>query len=236
MWTRSRRISIAPDRPLRNATRSPATWLRVVEAQRHRVLELDRHPGQRVEVLVRVEAHAEIHLPERIEPVHAQQLEQHADLDAVAGDERHPQQVLADERALAGQRLGEAEEAGLVPPQQRPGDELGHAAAAGRLPFAPVPRPVVEALDHDERRVAQQRVEQPDDERRVEVLDVGVEEHPDLTGHPGQPGLHRAALAAVPTAGTDPVDRRSGPRRLLGGARRTSASRPRSPRARARRP
>jgi hypothetical protein len=106
---------------------------------------LCRRSGHDVEVLVGVPPHAEIDLPERIEPVGAQHLEQHPDLHAVSGHERQSQQRPADERALAGQRLDETEEARLDPAQQRPRHQLGDPPATPTRR-----RPVVEALDHDE--------------------------------------------------------------------------------------
>jgi hypothetical protein len=57
---------------------------------------------------------------------------------------------------------------------------------------------VVEALDEADRRVGEQRPEQTGDERGVEVVQVGVDEHDQVAGGGDEAAPHRGALAVGP--------------------------------------
>jgi hypothetical protein len=75
--------------------------------------------------------------------------------------------------------------------QERPGHELGGAAAA--RPAGQ--RPLVVALDEADRRLGQQGAEQADDEARPEVGDVGVAPHHDVAPGDVEGAPQRLALA-----------------------------------------
>ena len=79
--------------------------------------------------LVAVLARAEVDLRHALEPDRAQRVDQHRDLDAVADREGEALEQLAARRDLAGERLPEPGELGHVEVEERPRDELGHAAA-----------------------------------------------------------------------------------------------------------
>ncbi len=77
-------------------------------------------------------AAAEIDLRHGVEPDELEDVDEQAELDPVAAGERHPLEHVAARGVLAAERLDEAGELGPELVQQRPGDELGHAAASGR--------------------------------------------------------------------------------------------------------
>ena len=207
---RSRRISMAPVGPAVEGDALARHVRLTVEAQGHRGLELDGHARQGVEVLVGVPPHAEVDLPERIEPVGPQHLEQHADLHAVAGHERQPQHGSRTNAHSPASGWVKPRRRGSTRRSKRPRDQLGDPSATPARR-----RPVVEALDQDERRVTQDRIEQADDEAGSKSSMSASRYTPIVSGHPGQAGLHRPALAAVATTRSDPVDHGAGPGRAF---------------------
>ncbi len=140
------------------------------------------------------------------EGVHSQQrahVHDLGELDAVAGDERQLFQQGPPACELTGQRLHQPGELWPVQVEQGARDEFGDpAATAGQQP--PGQRPVVGRLDVGHRALGQQRPEQPGDQARVEVLQVGVDEDHDVPGR-GVQGLPQSLALArdPPVAGED---------------------------------
>ena len=121
-----------------------------------------------------------------------------ADLDAVAGRERHRRQQLAGAGVLAAERLEQAGQLGPQRGQQRARDQLGDpAAAVGVLAAADLQRPPVEALDQVHAVGGQQRAEQLGHEHRVGVDEVGVDEDDEVAGGRGQRAPQHLALAGL---------------------------------------
>ena len=98
-------------------------------------------------------APAEIDLGHRVEADELEDVDEQAELDPVATGEGHLLEHLTARRVLAAERLHEAGELRPELVQQRPGDQLGDAAAAGRADgAADRQRAVVGALDEGDRR------------------------------------------------------------------------------------
>ena len=95
--------------------------------------DLGGHPAEPQVVVVPVPSFAEVDLRHGVEPDGVQRVDQQRDLDAVAGGERQPLQQVAAGGVLAGERLDEAGQLRPVQVQQRPGDQLGDASAAGGM-------------------------------------------------------------------------------------------------------
>ena len=68
----------------------------------------------------------------RVEPDGVEHVEQHRDLDAVAGRERQPLEQRAARRDLAGERLAHSRQRGIEDRQGRPGEQVVDATAAVR--------------------------------------------------------------------------------------------------------
>ena len=132
-------------------------------------------------------------------PILQEQIDQQAGLDAVAGEERQLLQHGPPPGLLAGQRLDQAGQLWVEQVEQRPGRQLGHAPAARRLEHAawPTDRPLVEPFDELDALVLQQRADQPVDEARVDVADVGVDPGDDVALQDVQALPERLALAPV---------------------------------------
>ena len=106
-----------------------------------------------------------------------------ADLDRVAGEERDRLEQRPAARVLAGQRLDHPRQLRVEQVDQRPRDELGDAAAAALLEHAALDdRALVVALDVLQPRLVEQRPERPVDHPRVPVPDVRVGPHDDVAG------------------------------------------------------
>src|SRR5207237_2702533 len=98
-----------------------------------------------------------------------------AQLDPIAGEERHAFQHLTPAGVLAGERLHHAGELRKEQVEQRSGGQLGDPASALGLNLrAELQRAPVEALDILHLGIAQQRPEQAVDELGVDVADVSV--------------------------------------------------------------
>ena len=123
-------------------------------------------------------------------------MQQHRRLDRVAAGEGNAVEQLPARRHLPRQRLGEGRELGIEGAEQRPGRQLGHAAAAersvGRLARE---RPPEAALDELDALLDQERPEQAADEVRLEAAGVGVHEDHDLAPGHRQRTPHGVALA-----------------------------------------
>ena len=101
------------------------------------------------------------------------QVDQQPELDAVAAGEAELLEDPAVGGRLAGQGLAHPRELGEEQLEHRAGHQLGDPAATGGVT---VQGPGVEALDQGDVVGGQQRPEQPGDEGRGRVGDVGVEE------------------------------------------------------------
>ncbi len=84
---------------------------------------------------VAVLAHAEVDLRDRVAAEAVDDVDEQPELDAPPFDERQHLERLAPARVLAAERLHDVGELREQQRQQRPGDELGHASAAGRRAF-----------------------------------------------------------------------------------------------------
>jgi hypothetical protein len=181
---------------------------------------LDRHRGEVVEVLVHVGTPSEVHLGDRVETVALVGVEQGRHLDPVAHRHRQALEQAAADRPLAGERLHDRGQLGPVQREPRPGDQLGDAPALGRHARAHVEDAVVEALGEEHLAIGEQRSDQPGDEVRAPLGQVGVDEDEEVGRRHEQRLPQRLALApAHPEVGADlgdgahPCPRRGGDRR-----------------------
>ena len=92
----------------------------------------ERLRAELVERAVAVLAHAEVDLRDRVAAEALDDVDEQAELDAPPFDERQHLERVAPARVLAAERLHDVGELREQQRQQRPGDELGDAAAAGR--------------------------------------------------------------------------------------------------------
>ncbi len=139
--------------------------------------DLPGHASQRGVGLVRVPPRAEVDLREGVHAGQLRQVDQQPELDAVVRDERNLLQQVPPARVLTGQRLDEPGQLRPQRAQQGPGGQFGHPAAAGRhQSLGGGQRPVVEPLDVADRRVGQERAQQPHHELRIEGDQVRVDE------------------------------------------------------------
>ena len=159
-------------------------------------LDLGRHPPERLQVVVSVHAHAQVDLGHGVETHAVEHVDEHAQLDAVAGDERDGLEQLAARGELAGERLHEPGQLRPGEVEERAGDELAHPAAAVDVDGAVTDqRPVVEALDEGDAGIVEQRAEQPGDEARLDVTEIGVDRGDEVAGARGEALPQRLALA-----------------------------------------
>jgi hypothetical protein len=122
-------------------------------------------------------------------------IDHHADLHAVPGEERHPPHQLTAPGELAAQRLHEAGQFRIEEVDQGLGHELGDAPAPVRGGLAALREwPTEPALAELDPRIRQQRAERAGDEVLLEVLRVGVGEHDDVPPGHGQGAPHGIAL------------------------------------------
>ena len=145
-----------------------------------------------VEGAVAVDAYAKVHLGDRGDADSLDDVDEKAEVDAVALHERDLLEELAAARVLAGQRLGEHRQLREEEGDQRTGDELGDPPA---LAAHAVERPLVETLAELDVVLQQQRSEQAGDETRPEVAHVGVAPHDDVAVGDEQRLPHGVALA-----------------------------------------
>jgi hypothetical protein len=120
-------------------------------------------------------------------------IEQQPDLDAPSLDERDCLDDRPARGVLAREGLHEAGEERKEIGEDGPRHELGDAATARRVA---VQRAPVEALDHPDAGIVEQRREQPGDEVGAEVADVGVDPAHDVAVADVQRLPHRVALPA----------------------------------------
>src|SRR5207248_11136717 len=125
------------------------------------------------ELLVAVDAHAQVDLGDAVEPEALEDVDQVPYLDSIAGEEGQPLQQLAAARVLAGQRLQQPRELRIEEVDHRARRELGDAAAAGGLLLAAEAQwAAVEALHVADPGIGQQRPDGPVDELGMDVGDV----------------------------------------------------------------
>ena len=91
-----------------------------------------RHLRQVAERLVAVDPPLEVDLADGRQPVGLDDVDQQADLDRVAGEERHALEERAAAGVLAGERLDHARQLGEEEVDERARHELGDATAALR--------------------------------------------------------------------------------------------------------
>ena len=103
-----------------------------VEPSPRREHHLAGHGGERLVALVTVLAPAEIDLGHRVETDELEDVDEQAEFDPVATGKGHPLEHVTPRGVLAAQRLHEAGELRPELVEQRPGDQLGDAAAPGR--------------------------------------------------------------------------------------------------------
>src|SRR5947208_2592698 len=153
-----------------------------------------RHRAEIVERPVAVHPHAEVDLRDRVDTAGAAHVDEQAEVDAVALDERHPLEDGTRCRELAGQRLNDVGQLREERGDERAGHQLGYPAATARTA---VGRPLVERLHERDVVVVQQRSDQPDDEPGVEVAHVRVTEREQIAGRVGDRVPERLALASA---------------------------------------
>src|SRR5439155_23509013 len=107
-----------------------------------------------VEGAVAVDAYAKVDLGDRGEAHALDDIDEEAEVDAVALDERDLLEELAAARVLAGKRLGEHRQLREEERDQRTGDQLGDPPA---LAAHAVERPLVEPLAELDVVLEQQR-------------------------------------------------------------------------------
>ena len=163
-----------------------------------RALEDDvGHLRQVRQRLVAVDPPLEVDLPDRRQPGVLEDVDEQADLDGVAGEERQRLEQRPPAGVLPGQRLDDARQLGEEEVDERPCHQLGDAPAALRLQgVALADRPLVEALHVLELRLDEQRAEQAVDEARLDVADVGVDPGDDVPVEHVEALPERLALAA----------------------------------------
>jgi hypothetical protein len=174
----------------------PAEALSQAFAGRHRAQHNRGHPAETGQRLVPVLPGAKVHLGHGVQADPLEHVDQHADLHAVASEERDAAEHLAAGRELARQRLGEPGELRAEEVDKRLGHQLGHPAAAVEdLFLSLLERPPEGALDELQLGVREQRPERAVDEVLLEVVGVGVGEHHDVTACYRKGAPHRVALA-----------------------------------------
>ena len=160
------------------------------------------HPAEVGQRLVPVLPRSEVHLGHGPQADLVEDVNQHADLHAVAGEERDAAEHLAPTGELAGQGLHEPGELRVEEVDQRLGHQLGDPAAAVRDLFLPLlERPPEGGLDELQLGIREQRAERAIDEVLLEVVGVGVGEHHDVPARDRQGAPHRVALALSGTVG-----------------------------------
>ena len=108
-----------------------------------------------VERAVAVLAHVEVDLRDGVDAEVGDEVDEQADLDAPALDERHRLEQRAPAGVLTGERLHEPREVREQRRDDRPGHELGDPPAAGGLA---VQRAAVVALHEADRGIGEQRL------------------------------------------------------------------------------
>jgi hypothetical protein len=167
-----------------------------LEARVGGVHYLSGHAAQRFDVLVAVGPRAQIDLRQRVQPDEIEQIDEHAELDAIAGDERNPFQHVSIAPVLACQRLHEAGQTGPEHVEEGPRDQFADpTASAGNGDLIGHERAKVVRLHEHHARFAEQRAEQSDDEVRGEVVQVRIDEEHDVAGAGCQSLPQRVALA-----------------------------------------
>src|SRR5450759_43172 len=153
----------------------------ILQPLEHRLQYPERHLRERWELLVVMDPDLHVHLGEGAQPELPQDVQQQPALDAVAGEERDALEDLPPAGVLARERLHEPGELRPEQVQHRARGELGHAPSARRPQDAAVlERPLVERLDVADLRLGEQRPNEPVQESRVDVLDVGVDPDDDV--------------------------------------------------------
>ena len=173
--------------------------LALLELGDRRLQDDEGHRRQIGQRLVAMDPPLEVDLADARQPDAVHDVHQQPELDRVAGEEWHRLEQLAAAGVLAGQRLDDAGQLGEEQVDERPRRELGHAAALAGLPL-PIgghQGPVVEALDVLDPRLAEERAQQPVNEARLDVPDVGVHPDHDVAAQLVQALPQRLALARV---------------------------------------
>ena len=107
----------------------------------------------------------------------ASRVDQQGHIDAVADHERQSLQQASASCVLAAQRLGDLGELGEELGQERPSQQFGDPASTATVGL----RSVVVALHEVDLGIEHQRRDQPDHEPGIEVHDVGVDPHHEIS-------------------------------------------------------
>src|SRR6266566_4252886 len=139
------------------------------------------HLRQVGERLVAVDAPLEVDLANRRETCLVEDVDQQPYLDRVAGEERHRLEELPSPGVLPGEGLDESGELGEEEIDEWPRHQLRDAPAAlGHDPVPVADGALVEALHVGDALLTQQRAQQPVDEARLDVADVGIDPRHDI--------------------------------------------------------
>ena len=201
----AQRAAVGDDEGAAHAGRPTAVTLPAAVTSPGRALErgtqhVDRLRPQLVQGPVAVDALAQVDLRQAVGAEGLGDVDQQAELDAVATGEAELLEDPAVRRGLPGQRLAHPGQVGEEQFEHGSCHELGDPAASCRVT---VQRSGVEALDEGDVVGGQQRAEQPGDEGRRRVGHIGVEEHDDVAGRGRQCGGHGLPLPARATRARD---------------------------------
>ena len=170
----------------------------LLEPLHDRLEDHEAHPRQALQLLVAVHPPLQVDLAKAVQAEPLREVDEVADLDRVAGEERDRLEMLAPARVLAGERLDQARQLGEEQVDERPRHELRDPAAAALLEHAALDdRALVVALDVADARLGQQRAERAVDQPRVPVPDVRVAPDDEVAARLVQALPERLALAAV---------------------------------------
>src|SRR5207248_7500164 len=149
---------------------------------------------QLVERPVAVLAGAEVDLGGHVGAELRGDVDEQGDVDAIALDERELLEQLAPAGVLAAQGLHDRRQLREQQRQRGTGDELGDTSA----PVAGIARrPVVEALHEVDVRMREQRAQEAEYEVRLEVDEVGIAPHDEVTLALVERAPERSALAVT---------------------------------------
>src|SRR5688500_16942245 len=148
--------------------------------------------------LVAVDAPLEVDLSEPREPGLIEDVDEQSDLDRVAGEEGQRLEQLAPSGVLARERLDHARQLGEEEVDERACHQLRDAAAALGLERVAGPdRSLVETLDVLDLRLRQEGTDEPVDEPRLNVADIGVDPGDDVAVEHVEALPQRLTLAAM---------------------------------------
>src|SRR6476661_2693543 len=153
----------------------------LLETLHDRMQDDERHPGQALELLVPVDASFQVDLPETLDADPLSRIDEVADLDRIAREERDRLEQAPAAGVFPGERLDEPGQLGIEEVDQWARHELRHAAAATLLELAALhDRPLVVALDVLQPRLVEERPERAVHHPVVPVLHVRIGPYDDV--------------------------------------------------------